>query len=69
MLLFTVPVVGFLLVESLPTQFVHLQLKQFHMSQDDGKNSSKLILPQSLKVGPLGPSRMRLIAVKQLCDT
>jgi hypothetical protein len=43
-----VPVVGFLLVESLPTQLVHLLLK--HMSDDDGKDS--LILPQSSKVGP-----------------
>jgi hypothetical protein len=43
-----VPVVGFLLEESLPTQLVILLLK--HKSHDDGKDS--LILPQSSKVGP-----------------
>lgn len=48
--LVTVPVVGILLVESLPSQLAHLLLKQFCMSHDDGKD--KLILPQSSKVGP-----------------
>lgn len=50
LVLLTVPVVGFLLVESLLPQFAHLLLKLFYMSHDDGKD--KLILPQSSKVGP-----------------
>lgn len=60
-----VPVVRFLLLESLPTQLVHLLLK--HMSHDDGKDS--LILPQSSKVGPLGPSRLRFVAVEELSES